>query len=75
MSFQDDINTFDEKILDSLNTVLKMTFQPGGSTMYMYNGTTFSAGNKKRKVDVSTSQSRKNNTARSRLSKILTPPR
>ena len=62
---------FGEKILDPLNTVLKMTLQPGGSTVY--NGTTFSADNKKRQIDGSFSQSRKNNTARSRLSKILTP--
>ena len=70
---QGDINTFQEKILDPLNIALKMTVQPGGSTVY--NGTTLSAGNKKsnkRKIDVSTSQSKKNNTTRSRLSKILT---
>ena len=51
-----------------------MTVQPGGSTVY--NGTVFSAGNKMskmRKIDVSTSQSKKNNTARSSLLKILTP--
>ena len=52
MSSQDDINMFEEKILDPFYTVLKMPVQPGGSTMY--NGTTFSAGNKKRKIDVST---------------------
>ena len=52
-----------DEILDPLNTISKMTVQPGGSMLY--NSTMFSAGNKKSKkgkIDASTSQSRKNNT-------------
>ena len=53
-----------------VNTVSKMTVQQGRSSEY--NGT-FSAGNKKKKIDFLTSQSSKNNTARLRRLKSLSP--